>query len=313
MNRYSRLAMVGVVAIMGLGGTGCASTPEGGETIVVRNGGPLDDKQIRQIVPNGSGMTWTGLMSEEHPYPASDSERNYKFDDTPDADAPPVEVPTADGVKVELRGTVYLNTGFDNSPEGEKLIRQFDTAYGTRRFGTADEEGDALHAWEEGGWSAYLNSFVKPVIDASIREVMAGTECKELVASCALVQRGGEVRASDVQSGSRMQEIEKEINEKIAARINSTLRAPYFRNIRFSLGRPALPGVQQAIDRAQSAFANVSEAQARVESAKQDRRANEEKQKGYNACSSCARQDELKALPDSLQTYAPGNGNVAVR
>ena len=38
--------------------------------IVVRNGGPFDDKQIRQVVPNGSGNTWVGFFSQAHPYPA---------------------------------------------------------------------------------------------------------------------------------------------------------------------------------------------------------------------------------------------------
>src|SRR5690606_40555796 len=32
----------------------------GGEVAVVRNGGPFDDNKIRQIIPPGSSITWTG-------------------------------------------------------------------------------------------------------------------------------------------------------------------------------------------------------------------------------------------------------------
>ena len=99
------------------------ATPEGGEVMVIRNGGPFDDKQIRQVVPNGAGNTWIGFGSQAHPYPASDQQRLYKFDDTPDADAKPVEVPTRDGVRVRLTGTFYINTAFDGTPEGERLLR----------------------------------------------------------------------------------------------------------------------------------------------------------------------------------------------
>jgi len=55
-----------VLVVCVFGATGCMATPEGGEVIVVRNGGPFDDKQIRQVVPNGSGNTWVGFFSEAH-------------------------------------------------------------------------------------------------------------------------------------------------------------------------------------------------------------------------------------------------------
>ena len=134
------IVAVAVVALLALtfGATGCMATPEGGEVMIIRNGGPFDDKQIRQIVPNGAGNTWIGFGSQAHPYPASDQQRLYKFDDTPDADAKPVEVPTRDGVRVRLTGTFYINTAFDGTPEGEKLLRAFDTSFGTRAFTGAE-------------------------------------------------------------------------------------------------------------------------------------------------------------------------------
>lgn len=292
--------------------TGCYSTPEGGETIVVRNGGPFDDRQIRQIVPNGAGNTWVGWASESRAYPASDQQRIYKFDTGNDADAKPVTVPTKDGVQVRLTGTFYINTAFDGTKEGDKLLTKFDTQFGNRKFG-----GEKVY--DEDGWAKFLNTVVQPVIDSNIREVIAEFECKELVSSCALVQRGtnGQINASEVAKGgtkqSNVTRIQDRINTNLAEEITAKLGAPYFRNIKFSLGPVELPGVQEAINEAQSAFAEVSKSQAKVEQAKADRRANEEKEKGYNVCSSCARQDEFRALPENLQVLGGNPATVLGR
>lgn len=300
-------ALIGVI-----GWLGGYTRPEGGQVIVVRNGGMFDSKDIRQVIPENAGRTWAGFWSEEHPYPASTQQRIYKFDDAKDADAKPVEVPSKDGVRVRLTGTFYINTAFDGTPQGDRLLTQFDTAFGTRKFGSADSDSDdAKKPWEDGGWSLFLNSVLQPVIDSNIREVIAEFDCKQLVSSCALVQRGGRVRVEEVRgenNASNVQQIQDRINENLAQEILAKLGGAYFKNIRFSLGPVELPGVQQAIDTAQSAFAKVSEAQARVEQAKQDRLANKEKQKGYNSCPSCARQDELKALPANIQTLVFGSG-----
>lgn len=292
-----------------MGMTGCYSTPEGGEVIVVRNGGPLDDKQIRQVVPNGAGNTWTGWMSEAHPYPASDQQRIYKFDDTDDADAKPVEVFTRDGVRVRLVGTFYLNTAFDNGKRGVDLVKSFDTAFGTRKF-----QGE--HPWDEAGWPKFLNSVLQPVIDSNLREIIAEFDCKALVASCALVQRTSESVSVDEAQGkgnqSNVERIQARINQNLTSEIESKLAEPYFANIRFSLGPVTLPGVQNAIDSAQRSFAAVSSAQATEAQAKALARANIEKQRGYERCPACARIDAIKSLPRSL-TALGGDFAVAVK
>ena len=66
--------------------------------------------------------------------------------------------------------------------------------------------------------------------------------------------------------------------------------------------------VQTAVNNAQAAFAQVTEAQARVQSAKADAQANAERQRGYGLCPSCAVIDQLKAIPPTITTYAPGAG-----
>lgn len=303
-------ATIAAVLALSVFGAGCYDTPDGGEIGVVRNGGPFDDKNIRQVVDQGSGNTWVGWFSETHFYPAADQQRLYKFDSTEDADAGPVTVFTRDGVKVTLTGTFYLNTAFDNSKSGQALLEKFDTAFGTRGFGPED-----LKPWEEGGWSDFLNAVLQPVIDSNIREVIATFDCEQLVSSCALVQRDGALGASEQattekNNASNVEQIQTALNENLDQEITAKLKQPYFGDIRFSLGsvKPNQT-VQAAIDDAQAEFAKVSKAQARVESAKKDREANTIRQKGYNACSSCAKQDELKSLPDGLQALG---GDVAV-
>jgi hypothetical protein len=66
--------------------------------------------------------------------------------------------------------------------------------------------------------------------------------------------------------------------------------------------------VQAAVDDAQAAFAQVTQAQARVESARADAQANAIRERGYKDCPACAQIDELKAIPSNVQTFAPGAG-----
>src|SRR4051812_12255858 len=63
------VAIAVVAALIGVLG-GWDST-DGGQVAVVRNGGPMDSKNIRQVIPQGSSLTWTGMWSNVHKYPAT--------------------------------------------------------------------------------------------------------------------------------------------------------------------------------------------------------------------------------------------------
>src|SRR5215212_1224516 len=97
--------VAGVVALIGL--TGCYTKPQAGEIGVVRNGGPLDNHNIRQVVPNGAGNTWNGWWSTTHYYPVSSQQRYFRFatcdgGKCDGADALAITVPTSDGVDVTI-------------------------------------------------------------------------------------------------------------------------------------------------------------------------------------------------------------------
>ena len=93
-----------VVAALALGivALGSFEKTQGGEIAVIRNGGPLDNNKVRQVIQPASARTYSGLFSKAHHYPAQ--QRLYTITaDESDGDRAGVnveQVPTADGVEV---------------------------------------------------------------------------------------------------------------------------------------------------------------------------------------------------------------------
>lgn len=301
--------------------SGCRATPQGGEIGVIRNGSAwywpfdwFDNHNIRGIVANGTGNQYVGLGSDVHFYPVSTQQRFFRFatcgeDACDGADALAITVPSSDGVDASIEGTLYLNTVFDDSRGGEAALRAFDTQFATRSFG-------GKHVYDgNSGWSAFLSAIVEPIVVNNLREVISGTTCADLVASCALVQNqsgqaGQQQVAAKAKGGankSNVARVQDAVETGLQSDLASTLGRSYFKNIKFNLQRVILPPrVQDAIDQAQAAFAQVSQAQAIRERAKQEAFANEERQKGYERCPACARIDALKALPPNLTALGSG-------
>jgi len=104
---------------------------DGGQIAVVRNGGPFDNNNIRQVIQPASSLTWTGWWSSTHKYPAQ--QRFYTITADPNAgDKTGVDVeqiPTSDGVEVGIQGTVYFTLNRDPA-----TLKSFDNKYGTRTY-----------------------------------------------------------------------------------------------------------------------------------------------------------------------------------
>ncbi|GAA2624416.1 SPFH domain-containing protein [Actinomadura fulvescens] len=289
----------------------------GGEIAIVRNGGFFDNNRIRQVLDPGSSRTWIGLYSKVHKYPAQ--QRFYtitsKASQQEREGVDVVTVPSSDGVNMGIEGTLYFTLNLDH-----QTLKSFDDKFGTRKFRGVD--GDSYFAWEgDKGWSAFLNQIVRPVIDNDLRSQINSFRCAELVSSCALVQNtaaadplkppagGGQAQSNN----ANIAKVQHAINTSLAADLESTLGGKFVTNLHFNLVRVTLPEkVQDAVDRAQAAFAQVSEAQARVATAKAEAAANKARQDGYNKCPTCARIEELRALPQGITVYAPGNPNGAL-
>lgn len=260
-----------------------------GEVKVIRNGG-LVGSSVRGILQPSSGLSWTGYFSSGRSYPAQ--QRYYTISASGSADKNTVEqVPTADGVEVGVEGTVYFNLNLD-----PKVLADFDGRYGTRTYPYPDGNGGydylSIDAGDGKGWQAFLDAVVQRVISNDLRQQIGQIKCAELQASCALVQSGQDFTAVTAASGKgnlNIAKVQDAINASLETDLTQTLGGPYFTNVRFNLSKITLPDkLQGAINDAQAAFAAVTQAQAKVQQAKADALANEERQKGYALCPACA-------------------------
>lgn len=288
----------------------------GGEVGVVRNGGWFDNNKIRQVIQPGSNLTWTGFWSTTHKYPAQ--QRYYTITADPQRGGRPgidvVQTPSADGVELGIEATIYFTVNLDAS-----TMRSFDDKFGTRQFLGAD--GTLRYAWEGvNGWNTFFDAAVRPIIENDLRIQVNNFRCAELVSSCALVQNGTNptstpastaTTANGQQNNSNIARVQSAINDTLPGDLKSNLGGDFFQNIKFNLVRVTLPtAVQDAVNKAQAAFAAVSEAQAKALQAQADADANKRRQEGYNACPACAQIDIIKALPPGITTYAPGAGTT---
>ena len=275
------VALIVAAFVFVVAASGGFDRPDAGKISVIRNGGPLDDRAIREVLPPGAGNSWIGLLSTEHEYPSNAVQRFYTITAEGQGDRPGVDVvrtQTSDGFLVGLEGTFFFTTGFDGSRAGQQLVARFDDQFGVRTFALPGT-GERRHPWEgEDGWAAFLDQIVRPIIDNQIRTAMLRFRCEELISSCALVARQGGRAAGVIEAGqennANLQRIEEEVVRGVIDEVNRTLGAEYLTNWRFELVRPTLPDeIQASINRAQSAFARITEARAEAERAKAQRQA----------------------------------------
>jgi len=285
----------------------------GGEIGVVRNGGMLDNNRVRQVIQPASDVTWTGFWSVTHRYPAQ--QRFYTITADPARGHTGVDVlhtPSSDGVDMGIEGVIYFTLNL--APDA---MTMFDTRFGTRQF--RGQDGTLRYAYDgDEGWNSFLDSVVRPVIDNAMRIQIGSFRCAELVSSCALVQNGGQNQVTAAQAGAGGQQnntniakVQEAVNGSLARDLHDMLGGEFFEGIHFNLVKVTLPQqVQDSVNRAQAAYAAVSEAQAKVVQAQADADANKKRQEGYNACPACADIDKIKALPPGVTTYAPGSPTV---
>jgi hypothetical protein len=319
--RLFPIVVVGVAAVVALvtllvGAIRGYDKTGGGEVGVVRNGGWFDNNRIRQVIPPGSGLTWTGFWSTTHRYPAQ--QRFYTMTADPKRGGRPgidvARTPSSDGVEMGIEATIYFTLNIDAAS-----LRNFDDRFGTREFAGAD--GKLRYAWDGvDGWNTFFDAAVRPIIDNDLRAQINNFRCADLVSSCGLVQNGSGTPAPAApspagtgsdgrQNNTNIAKVQDAINDSLPGDLHDNLGGEFFQNIRFNLVRVTLPdAVQDAVNKAQAAFASVSEAQAKVLQAQAEADANKKRQQGYNACPACAQIDMIKALPPGVTTYAPGSG-----
>jgi hypothetical protein len=291
------VALLGVGLIVALAGARVARQ-DLGYVGVVRNGGPLDTRTIRQVLLPGQRLQWIGWFSQKpHQYPSAKVNRTYTVTGDPKrgnrTGVDVVTVPTKDGVQVALEATVFVRfVGESNLT----LLEQFEFSYGNRRFPAGD--GRMLYPWQgDEGFSAWLDNYFRPVLDYNLRREVGTFDCAQLVASCSLISRGSPyvTTAIPLADSSR---IAKRISAALERDLTSTIGQPYFTDIRMRISRVALPkNVQVAINDAQAAFAGVNTARAELKQSEYQEARNRRIGQSLNASPGLATVEAMKAIP----------------
>lgn len=301
--------IVGIAALVGTLAAWDSTTA--GDVAVIRNGGPFSNSNIRGHIDPASGLTWTGIWSTTHHYPAQ--QQYYTISANPQQGAvlgvDTVTVPSSDGVNLALQGTLYYQLNWADTA----VLNRFDDKFGTRSYPVPN--GGSLRAYDgTDGWNAFVGEVIRPILNNDLRQQIGDFTCVDLVSSCALVANAANTAqqnhpASGVSNSQNITRVEGAIDTNLTADLNATLGGTYFTNIRFNLSQVDLPSaVQDQVDQAQAAYAAVSQARAQQEQATIQAQANEVRQQGYARCPACAEIDIMKAIPPSITTFAPGAG-----
>ena len=313
-SRRARAVATVVAAVVGLVlAVGVTSVRFGrvdvGYVGVVRNGGPFDDRGIRQVLMPGEEFAWLGLFSQgPHQYPASNNTRTYVVTSDPRLARRPgvgtVTVPTKDGVQVGVEGTVFLR--FVGERDLEALER-FETAFGDRRFRTPD--GRMLHPWEgDDGFAAWLDTYFRPILVHAVQRELGQLDCAELVASCSLVTRGavrGMVEEADAEA------IGKRVSKAIQGDVARTLGQPYLWGVSTRIARVVLPAdLQTEIDETQAQFAAVNRARAEFRQTQYRAASYRLLGRAFNRSPGLVRVETMRALPSGTTVLSTANGRV---
>jgi regulator of protease activity HflC (stomatin/prohibitin superfamily) len=297
------VALAGVVLAVGVTGARFA-TMDVGSVGVVRNGGPFDDRGIRQVLLPGAQLTWIGFFSEgPHRYPSAGVTRTYVVtSDASRASRPgvhAVRVPTKDGVEVDVEATVFLHFVGERDYD---VLERFETTFGDRRLPT--RTGKALYPWEgEAGFAAWLDAYFRPVLVYTLQRELGKFQCAALVASCGLVSRGVSTgRVEEADAGA----IGDRVSKAVERDLTRTLGQPYLWGIKVRIERVTLPpSVQAAVDSSQAEFAAVNVARAKLRQARYQAAAYRLLGDALNRSPGLVKIETMKALPNGA-TVATG-------
>jgi regulator of protease activity HflC (stomatin/prohibitin superfamily) len=286
------LALMGLAAIVAISGVRVARQPPG-YVGVVRNGGPFDDRAIRQILLPGQRITWIGFFSQTpHDYPSVKALRALPVGDDLKS---PLSLPTRDGVQVVLQATAFFRFVGESNPD---LLKRFDLTIGTRKF-------NGLYPWEgDDGFMNTARALITPVLENNLRREVGAVPCASLVASCSLIRRAE--HADD--PNATIARIQHRINASLEHDLAETLSQPFFHGFRFRIVRVVLPPlVQAAVDQTQAKYAAINGARADLRRARYQARSNDVLGDSYNRSPSLARIDAIKAAPPGA-TIVVGSG-----
>lgn len=288
---------------------------DGGHVAVIRNGGSFNNANCKGVLLPGSGRQKVGITTHVHKYPSNQRFYTVAADGSGDRNGVDViQVPSSDGIELGIEAQVYFQLNVPaNKEQAKQVLCSFDNEFGTRTFTGNDKKQKHVYDGDE-GWNAFLDQVVRPVINNALRIEIGNYKCSDLLSSCALLYNANLTPAQATGTGGAAQsninlaKVEQAIGSELQSDLNTSLNGNYLTGIRFNLNGVRLPtAVQDSINQG---LQKITQAQANLKAAQADAAANDARQKGYNACPSCAIIDELKALPPGITTYAPGGSAV---
>lgn len=342
------LGIVGLIALFSI--WGAFESGDTGKVGVIRDGGPFDAKTFRGILPPAAGPTWIGFNSTVRYYPATERYDNivpHPWGEDPsrydslDADA--YRTNTKDGVNIGVKGQFKYLLNQD-----EKVLSRFDNDYGQRTYPVPNspESERVAVSDDDKGFAVFIAGQARPLEEETLRQVIADYNCPDYDASCAVLKAANSGDPAEVDkaiaaappNSQTFQEVSEKISalmelklkggDKDGVKYTPALGAEYLTGVRFVFQAVDLPPqARDVINRVQTAGAGAAqaradaakataEAQGRSAVAAADAQANVEKQRGYNACTTCAQKELVAAQGEALsripagsfQVYIPGGG-----
>lgn len=300
--RIAGLAVGGLVLLFVVIGAGATLISikgvDAGTICAVREGGPFDGRDIKEIRQPGEGPKPIGPFNKQDCLPITERDSN----DVIEGDQ---VFPTQDSVQVIVDGQALYSLTTNAAK-----IRVFYRNYGRRKWGGEDISSDQ-------GWLNFQRQRLAPVILDAQREVVSSYECQALNNLCQYVQNPEEAvtqgaKAVDDDNTQNLSKAQQALAVKIREKLRAAFGDDYFENVRYQNLRIRFePEVQKQITQAQSLRTQAANAQLeaerkkaeakgeadrKVETATGERRAAFQQQKAYQLNPTQREIDKIKAF-----------------
>ena len=232
--------LVGLILVVSIGAfVFSIKGTDAGQVCVVREGGPFDGRDIKEVRQPGEGPKPIGAFNKQDCLPITERDSNDVIEGEQ-------VFPTRDSVQVIVDGQALYQLTSEPA-KAEKFYR----GYGRRKWRGEDISTDQ-------GWPNFQRQRLAPVILDAQREVIGQYACNALNNLCQYVQnpevavRGG--RGTDgADTTQNLTEAQRKLAEKINEKLRAAFGDVYFENVRYQNLRIRFePEVQSRITEAQS-------------------------------------------------------------
>jgi len=290
-----------------------------GEVAIVKEGGPFDGRDVKEIRQPGAGAKPIGAFNHQYVLPTSQRDLTEE--------AGTIRVPTADGVNVLIDGQALFQLKTDPA-----LVEKFYRNFGVRTWGGED-------LWDDAGWDNFLKIRLVPILQQSIRSVIGTEDCTSLNNTCIYVLNADSILASSegadatqkaqqqakqANTQQNLAEAERKISDAFKTNLKNGLGTEYFEGVRFQNLRVTFDReIQSRVTAAQGARAEVAtarlraqrvqadargKAQAAIEAAKGDRQSKEQQAAGVRALARAYRSNPQQAKIDQTKAFCGEKG-----